>query len=171
MNPTILRTLVGFRHQSKSSTSSVKTTVVWDGLDSTALIEPFAQTPRAFHQVPVSNRTSAALYLTKPAFGKTRFTKNPAFDHNSLEVYDITIGVGGAHIGYFFRSPLRLKADPYFLLFVRRNIDPVDDIIKGPTPAEKRYVLEKQLVIHVHDQGYMITRVEENAVANMLATQ
>jgi hypothetical protein len=163
--------LAGFRHQSSKVADSPKTQVVWNGLDSTSLIAPFAQTPRAFHQIAVSNRTSAALYLTKPAFGKTVLTKNPAFDHNSLELYDVTIGVGGAHVGYFFRSPLRLKSDPYYLLFVRRNIDPVEDIIKGPTPAEKRYVLEKHLVIHVHDQGYMITRIEENAVSNMLSTQ
>lgn len=172
MSRTTSLTSAGFRQPHKVNQVQTKpATVQWDGLDSTELVAPFAQAPRVFHQIRVSNRTSAALYLTSPAFAKTVFTRSRVFDHNSLEVYDITLGSGGGRIGYFFRSPLRLKADPYFMLFTRRNIDPIADIVKSPAPAEKRYVLEKQVIIHVHDQGYMLTRVEDNAIATMLATQ
>ena len=154
-----------------SADSQPRSSTGWDGREATSLLVPFSQTPKVFHQIPVSNRTSAAVYLTAPAFGPTILTRNRAFDHNALEIYDVTIGAGGAHIGYVFRSPLRLKRDPYFLLFIRRNADPIEDVIKNPTSAEKRYILEKQVVIHVHDQGFMITRTEDNAVANMLANQ
>jgi hypothetical protein len=71
------------------------------------------------------------------------------------------------HVGYLFRSPLRIKCDPYFVHFIRRNIDPIQDIIKHPVSVERRYTLQ-ELVFHVHDTGYLITRVEDNGITKML---
>lgn len=139
----------------------------WDRMDVTEHIHPFAQTIKVFHRLSMG-RISAAIYLNVPAFGNVVLEHIPEFHHNTLEVYNLRIGEAGMHVGYLFRSPLRIKCDPYFVMFLKRGLDPIDDIIKHPVSAEKRYVLQEELVFHTHEAGYLLTRVEENGVTKML---
>lgn len=136
-------------------------------MDVTDVLAPFAATPNVFHRIPMG-RIGVAVYLTRPAnFGQIILEHRPEFHFNTVEVYNMRVGEGGIHVGYLFRSPLRVVHDPYFILLVRRGIKPVDDIIKHPSSVEKRHVLDT-LVVHTHDVGYMITRVEDNSVTTML---
>jgi hypothetical protein len=138
----------------------------WDGMDITSQLEGVAQTPHVFHKLSMG-RIGVAVYLFAPAFGKQVLEHKPDFHHNTLEVYNILLGAEGIHVGYLFRSPLRLKLDPYYVMFVRRSIEVISDVIRHPNSVEKRYVLN-ELVFHTHATSYLITRVEENSVTRML---
>lgn len=138
----------------------------WDGMDITVQLSAVRSTPHVFHRLSMG-RIGVAVYLFAPAFGQQVLEHKPEFHHNTMEVYDILLGAGGIHVGYLFRSPLRLKCDPYYVMFVRRSIDPVADMIQHPNSVEKRYVLN-DLVFHTHDSAYLITRTETNAVTHML---
>lgn len=109
------------------------------------------------------------MYLFHPAFDRLFLEHKPEFHLNTLEVYNIRVGLDGVHVGYLFRSPLRIKCDPYYIQFLRRNLDVLHDIILHPTNVVRRYTLQ-ELVFHVHDAGYTITRLENNAVTQMLDT-
>lgn len=140
----------------------------WNRRDFTAELRAYASTPKVFHRLYIG-RISAAIYLTTPLFGKVFLNYEDAFHHNNLEIYSVRLGsVDGMSAGFLFRSPLTIKCDPYFVLFCRRGTNIIEDIIKGPVPAEKKYVFSN-LVFHVHDSGYLITRLEENSVTKMLA--
>lgn len=140
----------------------------WDGADFTSELKPYFNSIGVFHQLPF-NRISAALYLRSPLFGAVFLEKVDALAQSPLETYNVRLGgVDGIQAGYLFRSPLRLKCDPYYALFVRRGCRPVQDIIKHPTSAEKRFVFTDNIVFHAHDSGYLLTRVEENGVTRML---
>jgi hypothetical protein len=138
----------------------------WNERDVTKELIPYAKTTHVFHRISIG-RISTAIYLFVPAFGNLFLEHKPEFHLNTLEVYNIRVGIDGLHVGYLFRSPLRIKCDPYFVHFIRRNIDPIQDIIKHPVSVERRYTLQ-ELVFHVHDTGYLITRVEDNGITKML---
>lgn len=139
----------------------------WDGRDVTETLEPYSTTPGVFHKLNMG-RISAVCYLTCITFGSAYLEYIPEFHHNTLEVYNIRIGKGGIPVGFLFRSPLRLKCDPYYALFIKRKLNPITDIIQHPVSVEKRYVLQNGLVFHSHETGYLITRQENNGVTRML---
>ena len=139
----------------------------WDKLDVTEQVKPFSQTVKSFHKLQMG-RIAAAIYLNSPAFGPVVLEHIPEFHHNTLEVYNLRVGHDGVRIGYLFRSPLRIKCDPYFVMFIKRGLNPINDVIKHPVSVEKRYVLQEELVFHTHETGYLITRVEDNGVTRML---
>lgn len=151
----------------KLKTSADPSTPKWDKMDVTENIRPYAQTTKVFHRLNMG-RIGTAIYLTAPAFGRVVLEHIPEFHHNTLEVYNLRIGEEGMHIGHLFRSPLRIKCDPYFAMFMKRGLDPVNDIIKHPVSVEKRYVLQNELVFHTHETFYLITRIEDNGVTRML---
>lgn len=136
-------------------------------MDVTEQIRPFSNTPQVFHRVNMG-RIAVAIYLNVQVKTAPVLLEHiPEFHHNTLEVYNLR-DPDEAHLGFLFRSPLRAKIDPYFVMFIRRGLDPVSDVIKHPTSVEKRYVLQEELVFHTHDSGFLITRVEENGVTRML---
>ena len=135
-------------------------------MDVTEQIKPYRNTPNVFHRVHMG-RIGVAIYLNAPATTTVQLEHRPEFHHNTLEVYNLR-DPEDTHLGFLFRSPLRAKVDPYFVMFIRRGLDPVGDVIKHPTSVEKRYVLQEELVFHTHDSGFLITRVEENGVTRML---
>ena len=140
-----------------------------DGHDVSSALQAIATTPKVFHRVTIDEgRSNCAVYLTMPVFGKPILEFQPQFNYNTLEIYAIRLGEGGIHAGYFFRSPLKLKLDPYYVLFHKRGVRPINDLIKHPVSVEKRHVIG-DLVFHVHELSYMITRLEDNSVTEMLA--
>lgn len=151
------------QHTSQPSVVAPK----WHGTDITTVIAPYADTPNVFHRLNMG-RIGVAVYLLRPAnFGCILLEHRPEFHHNTLEVYNLRVGEDGIHVGYLFRSPLRVVCDPYYVMFLRRGMNPINDIIKHPVSVEKRYTLDN-LVFHTHDVGYMITHVEDNSISVML---
>lgn len=140
----------------------------WDKRDVTAELQSYSGSLNVFHRISMG-RISTAVYLTGQIFGPAVLHYEESFRHANFEVYAIRIGgPEGMNVGYLFRSPLAIKIDPYFVVFFRRGLEVVRDIIRSPKPAEKKYVLD-DLVFHVHDTAYLITRLENNEVTKMLS--
>lgn len=139
----------------------------WDGLDVTELLSAYVTTPKTFHTLKLG-RIGLAVYFNRPAcFGELLIKHRREFQYNTLEVYDVNVGLEGIHVGYLFRTPLRVTGDPYYVTMLRRNIQPIRDIIQHPISAEKRHVLG-DIVFHTHDTGFVLTRLEQNRITTML---
>jgi hypothetical protein len=153
--------------QKRSTLPSSAVNPKWDGLDVTEIVSPYTLSPKAFHTLNV-RRIGLAVYFTSVAnFGQLVLHYKPEFQYNTLEVYDVCVGTDGLHVGYVFRTPLRIVGDPYYVTMLRRDLHPIRDIIQHPASAEKRHVLG-DIVFHTHDSGFVLTRLENNAITTML---
>ena len=129
-------------------------------------LSAFAAVPKTFHSCKLGRMSSVCIFLVESPSVNLVLCHEPDVEMNTLIVYSVTIGEGGVRVGYVFCSPLRLRCDPYFALFMRKA-HPIRDIIKQ-APIEKQYVLNKEIIVFRHEMGYMLTRLEENSVTRML---
>lgn len=141
----------------------------WHGLDVTHNLSPYIEAPDSFHRLHMGRLSIVAFLFRRLDLDSVLILEHrPQFNTSALEVYDIIEEAGLECVGHLFRSPMRVKCDHYYASFQRRGVNPIEDIIKTPVGAAKRFTLSDKLLMFTHSAGLMITRLEANSVTTML---
>lgn len=138
----------------------------WDGRDITRELAAVNRYPKRFHAIDLGS-SQAGVYLTESAhFGNVCLSYRSEMRHGLVEVY--AVSAIDVPVGLLFRSPLQLHVDPNYMLFARRRLDPIEDVIKSPAQAERRFLVS-DLAVHSHNSGVLlVTRSSDDPVIAML---
>ena len=140
------------------------------GLDVTDRLEVYKKAPGVFHVLGYKPTAGAVYLVRNPHDNRLVLAHNPAVSAASLDVYDVKLGaVDGLSVGFLFHSPLALKADFFYLLFYRKSLNPMRDIVEQKMAVTRRLVA-RNVVFHACPSAhYLVLKGAVTPITSFLA--
>ncbi len=140
------------------------------GLDVTDHLSLYTEFPGVFHVLGYKPTSGAVYLLRNPHGNKLVLAHNQVISASNLDVYDVKLGaIDGLSIGFLFHSPLALKGDFYYLLFYRKSLNPMRDIVEHNMMVGRRLVA-RNVVFHSSPSAhYMVIKGAKSQITSFLA--
>lgn len=117
---------------------------------------PYLATPGRFFALEKSHFSCVFIARTPPrAELYTAYDQKLSF--SNLQIYTVRVGaVNGIVAGYLFHTPLLMKLDPYYVVFHRKRVDVLSDLVYSGVETVKRFSFDA-INVNTNDAGYLLT--------------